>query len=54
MLHGIDLDKNELAPKAQKKLKRMPWFDLTVDSVEVELGWMRLMEGKDVVKSANV
>ncbi|OAD04087.1 hypothetical protein MUCCIDRAFT_143091, partial [Mucor lusitanicus CBS 277.49] len=54
LLHGIELDQDELTPKAQKRLKRMPWFDLTIDSVEVELSLMRLMEGKGIVKSADV
>ncbi|KAI8639909.1 mitochondrial distribution and morphology protein family 31/32 [Parasitella parasitica] len=54
LLNGIDLNQDELTPKAQKRLKRAPWFDLTVDSVEVELSLIRLMEGKGIVKSADI
>ncbi|KAI9481310.1 MAG: hypothetical protein EXX96DRAFT_566193 [Benjaminiella poitrasii] len=51
---GVKLDEDEKSPKAQKRLRRMPWYDLTIDSVEVELSLMHLMEGKGIVKNAIV
>lgn len=51
LLAGVQLDEEEVG---EKRLQKMPWFDLTVDTLEVELSLMRLMEGKGLVKSANV
>lgn len=51
LLAGVQLDEDEVG---EKRLKKMPWFDLTIDTLEVELSLMRLMEGKGLVKSANV
>lgn len=51
LLAGVELDQDE---KGRKNLKRMPWFDLTIDTLEVELSLVRLMEGKGIVKSADV
>ena len=52
-VHVVCMPRSEQR-KFQKRLKRIPWFDLTIDSVEVELSLMRLMEGKGIVKSADV
>lgn len=49
VLTGIVLDDDE---KDQEKLKRMPWFDLSIETVQVELNLMGLIEGKGIVKSA--
>ncbi|KAI7902174.1 mitochondrial distribution and morphology proteins-domain-containing protein [Cokeromyces recurvatus] len=54
VLAHIELDEDEKSLKAQKRLKRMPWYDLTIDSIEVELSLMHLMEGKGIVKNAIV
>jgi distribution and morphology protein 31 len=51
LLAGVELDEDE---KDRKNLKGMPWFDLTIDTVEVELSLVRLMEGKGIVKNADV
>ncbi|KAG1296193.1 hypothetical protein G6F66_003673 [Rhizopus arrhizus] len=52
LFSGIELDQDEM--KNEKRLKRMPWFDLTADTVEVELSLLRWMEGKGVIKNAAV
>lgn len=49
LLAGVELDDDE---KDQEKMRRMPWFDLSIDTIQVELNLMRLMEGKGIVKSA--
>lgn len=49
VLAGVLLDEDE---KDQDKLKRAPWFDLSIETVQVELNLMRLMEGKGIIKSA--
>lgn len=46
LLAGVELDQDE---KGRKNLKRMPWFDLTIDTLEVELSLVRLIEGKGIV-----
>jgi distribution and morphology protein 31 len=51
LLAGVELDEDEIG---QKRLNKMPWFDLTIESLEVELSLMRLMEGKGLVKCADV
>lgn len=54
LLAGIELADDEKTPKAQKMLKRMPWFDLQIDTIEVELSLMRFMEGKGIIKNADI
>lgn len=51
LLAGVKLEEDEVG---QKRLNKMPWFDLTIETLEVELSLMRLMEGKGIVKSADV
>ncbi|KAI9255313.1 mitochondrial distribution and morphology protein family 31/32 [Sporodiniella umbellata] len=51
LLAGIDLDQDE---RKNPKLKRMPWFDLTADTVEFELSMLRWMAGKGLIKTAHV
>ncbi|KAG1455496.1 hypothetical protein G6F56_007052 [Rhizopus delemar] len=51
LLAGIELEPDEMK---NAKLKRMPWFDLTADTVEFELSMLRWMEGKGVIKTASI
>ncbi|KAI8973171.1 mitochondrial distribution and morphology protein family 31/32 [Mycotypha africana] len=54
LLANIELDEDEKTPAALKRLVRVPWFDLTVDTIEVEVSLLRLLEGKGIIKSADV
>jgi distribution and morphology protein 31 len=51
LLAGVKLEEDE---KDQNNLNRMPWFDLTIDTLEVELSLIRLMEGKGLIKRTDV
>jgi distribution and morphology protein 31 len=53
-LAGVPLDEDEVSPIAQKRLKKAPWFDIVIDTLDVELSLMRWMEGKGIIKSADI
>ncbi|KAI8887039.1 mitochondrial distribution and morphology protein family 31/32 [Backusella circina FSU 941] len=50
LLAGIPIEQDE----NRAQLARMPWFNLTIDTVEIELSLIRLMEGKGIVKSCSI
>ncbi|KAI8979481.1 mitochondrial distribution and morphology protein family 31/32 [Mycotypha africana] len=50
-LAGVEFDEDE---KNNEVLKNWMWFDLMIDKVEVKLSFMRWMDGKGLVQSAEL
>ena len=52
LLDGVELDEEE--KENQARLNKTPWFDVTIETLEVELSLVRFMEGKGLVQRAEL